>query len=251
MDLRNKITFGMPLEFKITRPVECPYLEFKMEQRLAADISDRPETHDTLARAGFRRVENWVYKPVCGSCRSCVPVRIPSGNGRDGNLIVSRNQRRVMKRNSDIDRTILPNISTFEHYDLFSKYLNSRHDDGQMVDMDYDSYTAMVTASPIETKLIEYRLHGDVIGIMMIDVQDDGLSAVYSFFDPDLSERSLGTFMVLDCASVAFDKDMDYVYLGYYVEQSRKMSYKSRFMPSEHLINGQWVTAPELDSKTE
>ena len=145
MDLRNKITFEMPLEFKITRPVECPYLNFKMEQRLAADISGRPDTHDTLAKAGFRRVENWVYKPACGSCQSCVPVRIPSGNGQDGALAISRNQRRVIKRNNDVDRTIISNISTLEHYDLFTKYLNNRHDDGQMVDMDYDSHINHLT----------------------------------------------------------------------------------------------------------
>ena len=247
MDQRNKISFGMPLEFKMARPVECPYLDFKTEQRLAADITGRNKTYNTLARAGFRRVENWVYKPVCRDCTACIPIRIPSGNGVEGQLNVSRNQRRVINRNKDLDRIILSNVSTYHHFDLFSRYLNSRHDDGQMVGMDFNSYTAMVTASPIETKLIEYSLDGQVIGIIMIDMQDDGLSAVYSFFDPDASDRSLGTFMVLDCASLAYELKMDYVYLGYYVERSRKMRYKSRFTPSEYLINGTWTTVSQND----
>ena len=241
MDQRNKISFDLPIEFKITRPVECPYLDHHMEQRIAADIAGMPEAHDNLARAGFRRVENWVYKPVCMDCQACVPVRIASGNGDEGGIIISRNQRRVINRNKDLTRDIKKNISTEEHYDLFRKYLNNRHDDGQMADMDFDSYTAMINSSPIETRLLEYRYMGDVIGVMMIDLQDDGLSAVYSFFDPDASERSLGTYMVLDCAALAHEMKLDYVYLGYYVEDSRKMNYKSRFAPSEHLINGEWT----------
>ncbi len=247
MNKHNKFNFDLPLEFKITRPVECPYLDFQMEQRLAADIGGHANSHDNLARAGFRRVEYWVYKPVCPNCSACIPIRIPAGNGTEGGLNLSRNQRRVIKRNSDLQRIILSNVSTSEHYALFRKYLNTRHDDGQMADMDFDSYTAMVTASPIETRLVEYRLEGDVIAVMMIDLQDDGLSAVYSFFDPDFSARSLGTYMVLDSAALAYDMKYSYVYLGYYVKDSVKMNYKSRFTPSEHLVNGKWVPATDRD----
>lgn len=241
MEQRNKISFCAPLEFKITRAIECPYLDFKMEQRLAADITGRPWDHDTLARAGFRRIENWIYKPVCSDCAACIPVRIPSGNGADGGLRVSRNQRRVLNRNKDLVRTVLSNVSTLEHFELFTEYLNSRHNDGQMADMDFNSYTAMVASSPIDTRLIEYRAHGAVAGIMMVDIQDDGLSAVYSFFDPEQAERSIGTFMVLDCAALAYEMGLGYVYLGYYVKDSTKMRYKSRFSPSEHLIKGCWT----------
>ena len=243
MDQRNKISFDVPIEFKITRPVECPYLDAHMEQRLAADIGPQPEAHDTLARAGFRRVENWVYKPVCNNCNACIPVRILSGNLAEGGIEISRNQRRVINRNRDLDRAVLKNFSTEEHYDLFNKYLTNRHDDGQMADMDFTSYTSMISSSPIDTRLLEYRYMGEVIGVMMIDLQDDGLSAVYSFFDPDASERSLGTYMVLDCAALAYEMSLPYVYLGYYVKDSRKMNYKSRFAPAEHLINGEWVPA--------
>jgi arginine-tRNA-protein transferase len=241
MDQHNKIDIDLPLEFKITRPVECPYLEFRMEQRLAADITNRPLIHDNLARAGFRRVENWVYRPVCTGCTACVPIRIASGTIQEGNLKISRNQRRVINRNRDLDRNMLPNISTYEHYELFSKYLASRHHDGQMADMHFGGYNEMITASPIDTRLVEYKYNNDVIAVMLIDIQDDGISAVYSFFDPDTSERSLGTYMVLDCAALAYEMSLDYVYLGYFIKESSKMNYKSRFSPAEHLIDGQWV----------
>jgi arginine-tRNA-protein transferase len=245
MDQHNKINFDLPLEFKITRPVECPYLDARMEQRLAADITSKAGIHDNLARAGFRRIENWVYKPVCTNCSACVPIRIASGNIDEGNLNISRNQRRVINRNSDLDRQILPNISIYEHYELFSKYLDSRHHDGQMADMPFGSYNEMITASPIETRLMEYKYNGDVVGVMLIDIQDDGISSVYSFFDPDASDRSLGTYMVLDSAALAYEMGLDYVYLGYFIENSSKMNYKSRFSPAEYLIGGNWVPAAD------
>ena len=241
MDLRNKISIDVPLEFRITRPVACPYLDGRMEQRLAADIDGFAQHHDTLAQAGFRRVENWVYKPICAGCTACLPLRIPAGNGRLGGLTISRNQRRVINRNRDLTRRILPNHSHPDHYELFARYLNSRHHDGQMAEMDMDSYTAMVSASPIETVLVEYRLGEAPLAVMMLNLQHDGLSAVYSFFDPDESDRSLGTYMVLDVAAIALEMDLPFVYLGYYIEDSRKMNYKSRFQPAEVLKNGVWT----------
>jgi arginine-tRNA-protein transferase len=245
MDQHNKINIDLPLEFKITRPVECPYLDFKMEQRLAANITRRPDVHDGLARAGFRRVENWVYKPVCMECSACVPIRVASGNIREGNIKISRNQRRVINRNDDLDRNILPNISIYDHFQLFSRYLASRHHDGQMAEMHFGGYNEMITASPIDTRLLEYRHKDEVIGVMLIDIQDDGISAVYSFYDPDVSDRSLGTYMVLDCAALAYEMGLDYVYLGYFIEESSKMNYKSRFAPAEHLISGEWIPIAE------
>lgn len=240
MNQQNRITIDQPLEFRVTRPMACPYLDKALEQRLAADIGQLPRHHDTLAQAGFRRVENWVYKPICQGCQACVPIRIRSGDGELGQLKISRNQRRVINRNKDLTRNILPNIATPEHYDLFSRYLNSRHHDGQMVDMDEQAYTDMVAASPIKTVLVEYRANDAVIGLMILDLQADGLSAVYSFFDPEENNRSMGTYMVLDAAALAFDMDLPFVYLGYYIETSRKMNYKSRFKPAEVLKNGVW-----------
>ena len=240
MNQSNPITLDIPLEFRVTRPMACPYLEHTMEQRLAADISTMPRHHNTLAKAGFRRVENWVYKPICGGCKACLPIRIPSGDCELGKLKISRNQRRVLNKNKDLKRSILPNMSLTEHYDLFARYLASRHHDGQMADMDEQGYDEMIASSPIETVLLEYRHSDKVLAVMLLDLQDDGLSAVYSFFDPDEDQRSLGTFMVLDAAAIAHDMGLDYLYLGYYIKNSRKMQYKSRFKPAEVLINGLW-----------
>lgn len=249
MDLRNKISIDIPLEFRITRPVDCPYIDGLMEQRLAADIDGYASHHNTLAKAGFRRVENWVYKPICSGCSACLPLRIPSGNLKSGTLQISRNQRRVINRNSDLVRRILPNHSRPEHYELFTNYLNSRHHDGQMADMDEASYSAMVSASPIETVLVEYSLDDDPIAVIMLDLQDDGLSAVYSFFDPEESERSLGTYMVLDTAAIAYEMGLPFIYLGYYIEDSRKMNYKNRFQPAEILKNGAWIPLADTSKK--
>jgi len=238
--VRNLI-FIDPTEFQITRPSPCPYLENRTEQRLATDLSRQPNKHDILARAGFRRVENWVYKPVCHGCQECLPIRIAAGNGTDGALQLSRNQKRVLARNSDLTRRILPNFSREDHFELFRLYLASRHADGQMADMDEDSYAAMVVSSPIETVLVEYRAGDRLISVILIDIQQDGLSAVYSFFDPAEDHRSPGTFMVLDAACLAYEMGLPYLYLGYYIAASQKMSYKARFSPAEVLIAGSWM----------
>ena len=246
MNQFGNIKFAEPVEFHVTRSSPCSYRDGLVEQRLAADISRHSHLHDDLAKAGFRRVENWVYRPICQHCNACQPIRIPSGDGQDGNLIHSRSQQRVLKANADLTRRILPNFSRSDHYDLFSKYLNARHGDGQMADMDQDSYTNMITLSPIETVLVEYRAGEDLMSVMMVDVQADGLSAVYSFFDPEMQDRSPGTYMVLDLGAIAHGMALPYVYLGYYVEDSAKMKYKARFRPAEILQSGEWVT---LDDK--
>jgi len=237
---RNLI-FSDPIEFQITRPSSCPYLDGRTEQRLATDLSRHPQKHDVLAKAGFRRVENWVYKPVCKGCQECLPIRVAAGNGKDGALKLSRNQKRVLARNNDLERVILPNFSRDDHYEMFRNYLSSRHADGQMADMDEDSYEAMITSSPIDTVLVEYRAKGRLICAILVDLQQDGLSAVYSFFDPGETHRSPGTFMVLDCAALAYEMGLAYLYLGYYIAASQKMSYKARFSPAEVLVAGRWT----------
>lgn len=216
-----------------------------MESRLAADISRQPHLHDTLARAGFRRVENWVYRPICQGCNACQPIRIPAGNGIEGGLSLTRSQQRVIKRNGDLSRRILPNTWQSDHYSLFQRYLQARHDGGNMTGMDSDHYNSMISMSPIDTVLIEYSHEfadvGRTVAVMVADIQADGLSAVYSFFDPEEAVRSLGTFMVLDLADLAQTMGLEHVYLGYFVEGSSKMRYKARFRPAEVLKAGRWV----------
>jgi len=240
LDNRNNIAFSNPLLMRVTRPAPCSYIRGMVEQRLASDISSRPECHDDLASAGFRRVENWVYRPICSHCQACQPLRIPAGNGLNGDLILSRGDKRIMKKNRHITREILPNKATHDHFALFQKYLTSRHGDGQMADMDFDSYATMVETSPIDTVLVEYRDGDDVFGVILVDLQKDGVSLVYSFFDPEKSALSPGRFMILDCAAIAYQLSLPYVYLGYYIRDCNKMNYKAQFKRAEVFVHGNW-----------
>ena len=236
MDQSKAVFENHPLRLRMTRTHDCAYISGNREQRLALDLTDNPDIHDKLARAGFRRVENWAYRPVCQQCQACLPIRIDCKNFRAG-----RNLLRIHKSNQDLTRHLSTKQVTQDHYILFQEYLTHRHEDGQMAAMSFHEFKNMIHNSPIETFLVEYRdFAGELIACMMVDVQSDGLSAVYSFFDPLSTNRSLGTFMILDMISLIKELGKDYLYLGFYVSQSRKMSYKARFAPSEIFQDGTW-----------
>ena len=236
MEQRKPIFEQMPLRLRMTRASNCAYIEGNIEQRLAVDVADHPHTHDQLASAGFRRVENWVYKPVCQHCQACMPIRIDCVNFRAG-----RNLSRIYKSNQDLTRSVTTKQVNQDHYILFQEYLTHRHEDGQMAAMNFQEFSNMIHNSPIETFLIEYRdITNELVACIMIDVQKDGLSAVYSFFDPLLANRSLGTFMILDMIDLVKEMEKSYLYLGFYIAQSRKMAYKARFSPAEIFQHGQW-----------
>lgn len=225
-----------PLRMRMTRANACAYIDGNVEQRLALDLTENPEAHDKLAMAGFRRVENWAYKPVCQKCQACMPIRIDCEGFHSG-----RNLSRIYKSNQDLTRTISTKHVNQDHYILFQEYLTNRHEDGQMAAMSFQEFSNMIHNSPIETFLVEYRdVTSELIACIMVDVQDDGLSAVYSFFDPLSSGRSLGTFMILDLIALTKELQKRYLYLGFYIAQSRKMAYKARFSPSEVFIHGEW-----------
>ncbi|MGC6518212.1 MAG: arginyltransferase [Candidatus Puniceispirillaceae bacterium] len=234
---QRKPTFDqIPLRMRMTRVNNCAYIEGNLEQRLAMDLSENPQVHDQLAKAGFRRVENWAYKPVCQKCQACMPIRIDCRQFRAG-----RNLSRIYKSNQDLSRRIHSNPVNEDHYILFQEYLSNRHEDGQMAAMSFQEFSNMIHNSPIDTFLVEYRdITDELIACIMIDAQADGLSAVYSFYDPLSTNRSLGTFMILDMIELTKELDKDYLYLGFYIAQSRKMAYKARFMPSEVFQNGMW-----------
>ena len=236
MDHRKPEFTQLPLRMRMTRANPCAYIEGNVEQRLAVDLTSQPEAHDQLASAGFRRVENWAYKPVCQKCQACMPIRIDCVNFRQG-----RNLSRIYKSNQDLTRTISTKQVTQDHYILFQEYLTRRHEDGQMAAMSYQEFTNMIHNSPIETFLVEYRdVAGELIACIMVDMQEDGLSAVYSFFDPLSTNRSLGTFMILDLIEMVKELGKSYLYLGFYIAQSRKMAYKARFSPAEIYQHGKW-----------
>ena len=236
MDQAKSIFNNLPLRLRVTRSQKCAYLLDHTEQRLATDISEHPETHDRLAETGFRRVENWVYKPACPNCNACQPIRVKAEQFK-----LSRNIARIQATNRDLRRNLAAGRLGVDHYDVLQSYLGQRHEDGQMSSMSFDEFSAMILNSPIDTLLTEYVDSDDrLMGCILVDRQRDGLSAVYSFFRPEEKKRSLGSFMIVDLIQRCNEIGLNYVYLGYYIEQSRKMSYKARFRPYQIFSDGAW-----------
>ncbi|MDP6708353.1 MAG: arginyltransferase [Alphaproteobacteria bacterium] len=225
--------------FHISRPAPCPYLPAREEQMVFTDLGshgDPNRLHDRLSHAGFRRSQSIAYKPNCGACEACVPLRVAVADFTPG-----RSLRRIRQRNENIVGRELPPVALSEHFDLFQRYINSRHDDGGMSGMAYDDYVAMVQDTPVLTRLFEYRrADGSLLGVCLTDVVSDGLSLVYSFFDPDAADCSPGTFIILWHIAEAERPKVPYVYLGYWIEGSRKMAYKTRFRPAEVLCREGW-----------
>lgn len=229
----------LPRHFYRMPPRPCPYLPGRTEQNIFTELvgPDSRPIYDILTHAGFRRSHGIAYRPACPGCQACVPVRIVA---RDFDL--SKSLKRIVNRNTDITSAEAPPRATLEHYRLFSRYVTARHDDGEMADMTYIDYAAMVEESPLPSHLEEYRDgDGALIGACLTDRLSDGFSAVYSYFEPDLDHRSLGTLMVVDLVAKAQRERLSYVYLGYWIEGSRKMAYKTRFRPLEALGPGGWA----------
>src|SRR5437762_3010379 len=183
--------------FRTTPAMRCPYLPHRLETKLVTELSgpDAISQHDTLTDAGFRRSHHFVYRPLCDGCRACVPVRI-----RVRDFEPSRAQRRIIRRNEHIHALETQPLATGEQYALFSRYVLARHHDGDMADMDFDDYRAMVEESPVETAIIEFRddsADGRLVGACLVDWLSSGVSAVYSYFDPQDPRRGLGTYMIL------------------------------------------------------
>ena len=229
-------------QFYLTAPSPCPYLAGKEERKVFTHlVGERaPELNNILTQGGFRRSQSIAYRPACEGCRACVSVRVVAKDFRP-----TPSMRRIVRRNADMASEMRIAVPTSEQYAIFRGYLDSRHRDGGMADMTVLDYAMMVEDSHIETRIIEYRRgkrgSGELLAIALTDVLGDGLSMVYSFFEPDEAARSLGTFMVLDHIARAQRMDLAYVYLGYWVRGSRKMDYKSRFLPQERLMPDGWA----------
>jgi leucyl-tRNA---protein transferase len=232
-------------QFYLTAPSPCPYLGGKEERKVFTHlVGERaPELNNILTHGGFRRSQSIAYRPACEGCRSCVSVRVLAREFQP-----TRSMRRIAKRNIDVVSDMRTAVPTSEQYSIFRAYLDSRHRDGGMADMTVLDYAMMVEDSHVDTRIVEYRrratgkpVGGDLIAVGLTDVLGDGLSMVYSFFEPDESARSLGTFMVLDHIARAQQMGLAYVYLGYWVRGSGKMDYKSRFLPQERLAPEGWA----------
>ena len=236
-------------QFYLTAPSPCPYLPGREERKVFTHlVGERaPELNDLLTHGGFRRSQSIAYRPACETCRACVSVRVVVEDFRP-----TRSMRRVMDRNSDLVAEMRVPVPTSEQYSVFRSYLDSRHRDGGMADMTVLDYAMMVEDSHVETRIVEFRRrgpdsrisgrgNGPLLGVALTDVLSDGLSMVYSFFDPDAGARSLGTFIILDHISRARRLGLPYVYLGYWVKGSKKMDYKGRFLPQERLTGDGWT----------
>src|SRR3974390_1081116 len=235
-------------QFYLTAPSPCPYLAGKEERKVFTPlVGERAgELNNILTQGGFRRSQSIAYRPACEGCRACVSVRVIAEDFRP-----TQSMRRIVKRNADIGSEMRIAVPTSEQYSVFRPYRDSRPRDGGMADMTVLDYAMMVEDSHIETRIVEYRRTtaetsstagrpGDLVAVALTDLLGDGLSMVYSFFEPDEAARSLGTFMVLDHIERAQRMGLAYVYLGYWVRGSRKMDYKSRFLPQERLMPEGW-----------
>lgn len=226
-------------QFYLTAAAPCPYLPEQQERKVFTHLIGRraEEINDVLTQGGFRRSQTIAYRPACEGCRSCVSVRVVAREFQP-----SRNFRRIVNRNRDLEGTMVRSYATSEQYSLFRTYLDARHADGGMADMSVLDYSAMVEDTHVTTRLVEYRReNGELVAVVLTDILSDGLSMVYSFYDPDASHRSLGTFLILDHIARAQALGLPYVYLGYWVEGSRRMDYKSRFLPQERLLPEGWM----------
>lgn len=236
-------------QFYLTSPAPCPYLPDETERKVFTHLSGARanEMNDLLTQGGFRRSQNIAYRPACESCRACISVRILAERFTPG-----RSMQRVLALNSDVVATVQPSEPSTEQFSLFRRYLDHRHQQGGMSDMTALDYAVMVEDTHVDTHLIEYRLRqegsglesrpgGQLLGVALTDFMSDGLSMVYSFYDPELEKRSFGSFMILDHIRRTAALGLPHVYLGYWVKGSKKMHYKTRFQPQQHLMPEGWT----------
>lgn len=238
-------TLPIAPQFYVTAPQACPYLDGRTERKLFTALQGEhaQRLNDALSKQGFRRSQNVLYRPSCAECSACLSARI-----RVADFEPNRSQKRILKKNADLRRNATSPWATEDQFQLFRRYLDSRHADGGMADMDIFEFAAMIEETPIKSRVIEYSRppRGNERGrplsaVCLTDVFDDGLSMVYSFYDPDMSGHSLGTHVILDHVAIAREAGLPYVYLGYWVPGSRKMGYKSGFAALEIYKGGQWV----------
>jgi arginyl-tRNA--protein-N-Asp/Glu arginylyltransferase len=236
-------------EFYVTAPQPCPYLAGRLERKLFTHLTHEKPTSliDNLLRGGFRRSQNIAYMPYCEGCHACISVRIIVDEFQAG-----RSMRRVMDKNHAIVALRRPPEPTSEQFALFRRYIDARHADGGMADMTVLDYAMMVEDSVINTFVTEYRLKPDdaldtepdswpLVAASLCDFLSDGISMVYSFYDPLAENLSLGTYMILEHIEYARRLGLPYLYLGYWISGSRKMSYKMRFQPQELLGPNGWL----------
>lgn len=233
-------------QFYVTAAQACPYLPERSERKIFTTLQgdDVQKLNDCLSRQGFRRSQNVLYRPSCSKCSACLSIRINLENSS-----LSKSQKRVHAKYRHLKRSVRAAWATEEQYELFHIYLNARHYDGGMVEMSLYEYAEMIEETPVQTRVIEYRdpVSDELVGCALTDVMEDGLSMVYSFFDPSEAYSGLGTYIILDHLALTREVGLPFLYLGYWVPTSSKMAYKARFRGAEVYHSRSWepLEAPE------
>jgi leucyl-tRNA---protein transferase len=230
-------------QFFITAPTPCPYLPGKFERKVFTHLigSDSRNLNTMLSQGGFRRSQNIAYRPACDHCQACTSVRVPVAD-----FVLTKSFKRVLKKNADLVTQVVKARATSEHYSLFRGYIDTRHSEGGMADMSVLDFAAMVDDTVADSRIVEYRFDetsanaGELVSAVLMDVLGDGISMIYSFYEPSYEDRSLGTLMILDAIARAQSMGLPYLYLGYYVRGSKKMEYKARFAPQQRLTVDGW-----------
>ena len=226
------------LGFFVTPARPCSYLEDKETITLFVDprASISGSLYSSLSAIGFRRSGAHIYRPYCQSCAACIPIRIPVEK-----FALSRAQRRTLKRNQDLVAEVMTPRMEQAYYDLYSRYIVARHSDGDMYPPSPEQFQAFLVEGRPETRFVGFRLDDRLVMLSVVDLLDDGMSAIYTCFDPDLGQRSLGTFSILWLIEEAVRRNLTHIYIGYWIRQCQKMSYKVNFRPFELLINNRWI----------
>ncbi|MBB3168311.1 arginyltransferase [Simiduia aestuariiviva] len=222
-----------------THPHPCSYLEDQEATTVFVDPEAEMDAnlYSRLSDLGFRRSGQHVYRPQCASCNACLPVRV-----RLAGFKPNRTQRRTLKRNADLTLSLVENIDTDECYHLYVRYISERHRDGDMYPPSRAQYRGFLTNEWGVTRFLEARLDGHLVGIAVCDELEHGLSAVYTYFDPDLTNRSLGSWFILQQILWTYRLNLPYLYLGYWIRECQKMNYKTQYQPLECLRAGFWAT---------
>ena len=234
-------------QFYVTAPQKCPYIKGKVERKLFTALYGRNSVklNDDLSLQGFRRSQKVLYRPLCSNCSACLSIRV-----KVNEFQYSKSQKRVINKNREIERIEKKPEATDEQYQIFKKYLNHRHLNGGMSDMDALEFSSMIEETNVNSQIYEYwkiinSEKKELIAVCLTDTNKDGLSMVYSFYDPQYNSRSLGKFMILDHINLTKSQNLNYLYLGYWIRQNSKMGYKSNYFPAEVYYKNEWKEISE------